>query len=264
MCARNGHDEAIEVSVEIAATPTTVWRCLVEGDLLARWLAADVALEPRVGGALRIDFTRYETIVEGTVQELHAPERLVLTWGVSRGSRKDAMPAGSTTVEFHLQPLGGGTRLTLRHRGLPGERDRRDHVAGWTEYLASLASVAPAAGIEGGVDALWDAWFAAWSETDAARRDELLAACVASDVRFRDFHTDGSGRAWISAWIATCQHRFPGTKLAREGRSLQTRDAVLVRWQASTPDGHVIGRGINHGRLSAEGRLASVEGFWEG
>ena len=48
--------QAVEVSVDIAARPATVWRCLVEADLLSRWLRATATLEPRVGGAVRFDF----------------------------------------------------------------------------------------------------------------------------------------------------------------------------------------------------------------
>lgn len=264
MHADDERGETVELWVDVAAKPATVWRCLVEKDLLSRWLAADVSLEPRLGGALRIHFARYQTVVEGTVVELRAPERLVLTWGVSLGSQRGAMPAGSTTVEFRLEAVDGGTRVTLRHRGLPTEKDRLDHVGGWSAYLASLASVAPAIGVDGGVDALWDAWFSAWSETNDAKRDALLARCVTTEARFRDAHAEGAGRAWISGWIAACQRQFPGTRLARDGRVLQTRDSLVVRWNAAMPDGNVVARGINHGRLSPEGTLASVEGFWEG
>lgn len=263
MRASDDRGEMVEVSVDVAAKRATVWRCLVEKDLLSRWLAADVSLEPRPGGALRIDFARYGTVVEGAVAELHAPERLVLTWGVSHGAQQKTMPAGSTTVEFQLEEIPQGTRVTLRHGGLPSEKDRHEHAFGWTSYLASLAGVAPAVGVSGGVDALWDAWFSAWSETDGARRDMLLSRCAAEEARFRDAHAEGSGRAWISGWIAACQRQFPGTKIARDGHVMQTRDALLVRWHAAMPDGQVIARGINHGRLSTEGMLASVEGFWE-
>jgi uncharacterized protein YndB with AHSA1/START domain len=263
MHASDGSSEAVELSVDVAARPATVWRCLVEKDLLSRWLAADVALEPRVGGAVRIDFSRYGTLVEGAVAQIRAPELLVLTWGVSRGPQRDAMPAGSTTVEFRLQPIASGTRVTLRHFGLPTEKDRREHAAGWAGYLGGLANLGPAAAVPEGVDSLWDSWFSAWSETDPARRDAILDSCLASEARFRDAHADGTGPAWISAWIGACQRQFPGTKLARSGRALQTRDSLLVRWNALSADGSVVARGVNHGRLSLEGRLSAVEGFWE-
>lgn len=149
MRASDDRGEMVEVSVDVAARPATVWRCLVERDLLSRWLAADVSLEPRVGGAVRIDFARHGTVVEGEVTELRAPERLVLSWGVSRGEQSDRMPAGSTIVEFRLDAIDAGTRVTLRHRGLPTEEERRDHASGWIAYLASLASVAPGIGNHG-------------------------------------------------------------------------------------------------------------------
>src|SRR5262249_31953967 len=100
-------------------------------------------------------------------------------------------------------------------------------------------------------------------ETDPARRDALLGSCLAADARFRDVHADGAGRAWISGWIDACQKQFPGTRMARSGRVLQTRDAMLVKWNALAADGNVVAPGINPGLL-AEGRWVWIEGLWDG
>jgi len=257
-----GADDAVELSVEIAARPATVFRCVTQSDLLSRWLQADVRLEPRVGGAVRIDFARYATVVEGRVEELRADELVVFSWGVASGPQAAEMPAGSTRVRIHLAPTAVGTRVTLRHEGLPTAESRRDHAFGWTGYLGSLAGVAPLANVEGGVEALWDRWFAAWAETDAAAREGLLAPTFADDGTFLDTHAEGRGRAFVVQWIGACQGMFPGTRLVRDGGVLHTRGALLVEWKALAPDGSTFARGVNHGRLSPDGRLAAVEGFW--
>lgn len=264
----SGHDAreggaAVELSVEIAARPATVWRCVTQSDLLSRWLSATVTIEARVGGAVRIDFARYGTVVAGVVEELRPAAALAFTWGVAAGPQKDAMPAGSTRVRILLSETETGTRVTLRHEGLPSETERRDHAFGWTGYLGSLAGVAPLAAIDGTPESLSDAWFAAWAETDAARRDAAIARCASEDVAFVDVHTEAHGRAALSQWMAMCQGKFPGVRVVRNGPVLHTRGALLVHWDVVTQDGKVVGRGTNCARLSFDGRLAEVLAFWQ-
>ena len=98
---------------------------------------------------------------------------------------------------------------------------------------------------------------------DAARRDGILARCVTDGVSFRDLHAEGAGRGWLSGWIGGCQSMFPGTRIVRDGPVLHTRGSLLARWRCEA-GGAVVARGVNHGRLSDDGRLAAVEGFWEG
>jgi uncharacterized protein YndB with AHSA1/START domain len=137
-----GRGGAVEVSVEVAAKPETVWRCLAEGDLLTRWLSARATIDPRPGGALRIDFSAHRTVVVGVVEEARAPEALAFSWGVEAGDLGDRMPPGSTRVRIRLEAIPSGTRVVLRHEGLPDEEQRRDHGEGWTEYLAALRALA--------------------------------------------------------------------------------------------------------------------------
>lgn len=260
---RDAAGDVVELSVDVAASPATVWRCVSEPGLLSRWLSAPVTFEPRVGAPVQVDFSRYGTVVAGVVEELRPRELLVLTWGVASGPQAAAMPAGSTRVRIRLEPTPGGTRVTLRHEGLPTEQERRDHALGWHGYLGSLAGVAPVAAVEGGPEALWDDWFAAWAETDAARRDAVLARRLADDATYRDVHTDSRGRAGVSAWIAQCQTLFPGVRVVRDGDVLNSRGSLLVRWRVTGADGAVLARGTNFGRLTADGRLQSVDAFWE-
>lgn len=255
--------DVVEVSVDVAARPATVWRCVTQSDLLSRWLAAAVTLAPHVGGAVRIDFARYGTVVEGRVEEVRENQRLAFTWGVAAGPQAAEMPAGSTRVSIDLAEIPGGTRVTLRHAGLPTEKSRHEHTFGWTGYLGSLAGVAPIASVPGGPEALWDDWFGTWAETDAGRRNAALALRVADDATYRDVHADCRDRASISRWMAQCQAMFPGARVIRDGGVVQSRGSLLVRWHAEMPGGAVVGRGTNYGRLASDGRLAAVEAFWE-
>jgi uncharacterized protein YndB with AHSA1/START domain len=254
--------DAVELSVVIAARRATVWRCVTQDDLLARWLSADVKLDPKVGGAVRIDFTRHATVVAGKVEELRPNELLVFSWGVEKGAQAASMPVGSTRIRIRLEDAEGGTRVTLRHEGLPTAKEVQDHSFGWTYYLGGLGAVAALANVEGGVEALWDRWFEAWGVTDAARRDALLGTVIEETGTYADEHAETAGRAALSQWMAMCQAKFPGVTVVRNGPVLATRGRVVCEWDVKLPDGKVMGRGINRALLGADGKLAAVEAFW--
>ncbi len=254
---------AVEVSVRVTARPATVWRCLTQRDLLSRWLAADVELEPRVGAPVTIRFDRYRTRVEGAVVEVVPERRLGFTWGVAEGAQRDSMPPGSTRVTITLAPDGPGTLVVLRHEGLPSEQERRDHRGGWQAYVAALGAVACCLPALGSPEALADAWLEAWAETAPERGAALLRATASETVAFRDAHADLQGREALLAWIRDCQARFPGVRMRREGPVLGARASLLVRWQARAGDGPVVARGVTRLRLDAEGLADEVEGFWE-
>ena len=73
---------------------------------------------------------------EGTFVEVDPPRRVLFTWGWS--DLFDLAP-GTTRVEVALTAEDGGTRLRLRHHGLPADEARDQHRGGWEMYLGRLA-----------------------------------------------------------------------------------------------------------------------------
>jgi hypothetical protein len=68
--------------------------------------------------------------VEGEFTEVAAPNKLVFTW------RPDWDAPNETRVTYLLEPLEGGTRLTLRHEGFSGRMAAcRNHSSGWERVL---------------------------------------------------------------------------------------------------------------------------------
>jgi uncharacterized protein YndB with AHSA1/START domain len=255
-------DAAVELSVEIAARPATVFRCLTESGLLSQWLAARASIEPRLGGSVRIDFERFATVVVGEVVELVKDERIAFTWGVAGGPQAATMPAGSTRVTITLTAQGDSTRLTLRHAGLPTDDSCRDHEFGWKAYLSQLGQTVWRLRHAEGSDGVVDAWFAAWAEPDPAMRCGLLESSFATSGTFRDVHAEVAGRDALNAHIGVCQRFFPGVRMVRDGAPSAMRESLLVRWNAVTPDGTRVMSGTNHFRLAASGRITAVEGFF--
>lgn len=103
-------DVTVARAIHLAADPASVWEHLTEGDLVSAWMGADVTIEPRQGGAIRMagDGT---TETFGVVEEIIPERRLQWSWRTN-----DGMPA---LVEIEIDPDGDGTRLTVRETLLP-------------------------------------------------------------------------------------------------------------------------------------------------
>jgi uncharacterized protein YndB with AHSA1/START domain len=132
-------------SVEIDASPERVFEALTTAEDVIRWWGADdthrtteweADLRPggkwRAGGKMQ-DGRAYQ--VQGEYIEVQRPHKLVFTW------RPDWDAPNETRVTYLLEPLEGGTRLTLRHEGFAGRAPMcRNHGSGWTRVLGWLAA----------------------------------------------------------------------------------------------------------------------------
>jgi uncharacterized protein YndB with AHSA1/START domain len=134
----------IEREIHIEARPETVFDFFTDPEKACRWMGKTAELDPRPGGIYRVDVTG-EDVARGEFTEVEPPHRVVFTWGWERG--ESPVPAGASTVEVTLEPEGDGTRLTLRHSGLP-EESVAPHTHGWEHYLERLR-VAAAGGDAG-------------------------------------------------------------------------------------------------------------------
>lgn len=133
-------DGVILASVEIAVPPERVFRALTDpNEVTAWWGSADTyrteefMADLRVGGrwSARGRSADGRTFaVEGEFLEIDAPHRLVQTW------IPDWEPGLKTRLTYRLEPIQGGTRLTLRHEGF-GDRHTalQGHTQGWERVL---------------------------------------------------------------------------------------------------------------------------------
>jgi uncharacterized protein YndB with AHSA1/START domain len=132
--------------LQIDASPETVWDFLVDPVLMTRWMGEVAELDPQPGGMYRVRVLP-GNVARGEFVALDPPRRLVLTWGweeMRPGSSVEpgTLPPGASTVEFDLEPNGGGTLLRFTHRDLPSTEAAASHGEGWDHYLGRLTTAA--------------------------------------------------------------------------------------------------------------------------
>ena len=136
--------------IYIEAPPAVVFEHLSDPAKMIRWMGIRAEIDPRPGGAFRLD-PNGRDVIDGEYIEVVPNSRVVFTWGWKGEGR--VVPAGSTRVEIDLKPEGKGTRVRLVHRELPPE-SREKHSYGWTHYLSRLRTVSE--GAEPGPDPFAD------------------------------------------------------------------------------------------------------------
>jgi uncharacterized protein YndB with AHSA1/START domain/predicted enzyme related to lactoylglutathione lyase len=99
---------------------------------------SDVEIDPRVGGAYRIDFKRPDgelLTVRGVYRELRAPERIVCTWA---WDEDDPALEKETLLTIEFVERGSQTELVLTHELFRDAQQLENHEHGWTAILEQL------------------------------------------------------------------------------------------------------------------------------
>lgn len=105
-------------------------------------------------------------------------------------------------------------------------------------------------------------YLAAWNETDATKRRELVDAVWAPDGSYTDPLADVRGREAIDGLIGAVQQQFPGFVFTLGGAVDGHHDQARFSWHlgpAGAPEPVVIGFDV--AVLDGEGRIGSVYGF---
>jgi uncharacterized protein YndB with AHSA1/START domain len=130
---------SVTIVRRINASPAKVWAAITRPDQMIQWwgpdagptLRADVDVRP--GGRFSVVFRLLngdEHNPTGIYREVIPERKLVFTWDLS-GERE-------SLVTFLLEPIDGGTELTLVHEHLPDEAERESHEQGWIGLLDKL------------------------------------------------------------------------------------------------------------------------------
>lgn len=247
---------ALDRTIVLRARRETVFRHFTDSLRWAQWWGAGSRIDPEVGGEV---FVRYPNAVEarGEVLAIDPPRRFVYSFGYVSG---EPVPVGASRVTIELDEIAEGTRLRLTHEF--AEASARDqHVQGWRYQLSVFANVV-ADEVHGNAEKSIDAWFAAWSEPDADRREAALDEHVATGIRFRDRFSSTVGIDDLRPHLAAVHQFMPGMRIGRRGPIHHCQGTALCEWLARGADGAESGKGTNIFTFDAEGRIVDVVGLW--
>lgn len=137
------NDGFVLASVEVAASPPSVFRALTSNAILDWWVRPGVfdttewTADLRLGGRWRAAGTGNGRpyVLEGEFMEVESPRKLVHTWQVA------GMPGAPTTVTYVVEETGRGSRVTLRHTGFASREVCYNTAIGWETSFKRLAEI---------------------------------------------------------------------------------------------------------------------------
>jgi uncharacterized protein YndB with AHSA1/START domain len=128
----DGPHAAVRFERWYAASALELWGALTDPGRMARWLGADVSIEARVGGAVRLSWDGADEM-RGVITAFESGRLLEYTWN-------EAALGVESLVRFELRPEGAGTVLVLSHSRVPRHQGA-GFGAGWHGHLDALAAV---------------------------------------------------------------------------------------------------------------------------
>jgi activator of HSP90 ATPase len=94
-------------------SPSAIYRALIDAAEHAAFTGDEAEIDPRVGGAFR----SYSGFIQGTTLELVPDARIVQSWRTKHFPKNNP----DSTLELTFTPVPEGTRLEMRHLGVPKE-----------------------------------------------------------------------------------------------------------------------------------------------
>ena len=116
----------------VSATPAKIYAAWLDGDGHAKMTGSAAEGQPVVGAR----FSAWNGYISGTNLELEPSRRIVQSW------RTTEFPADApdSRLEILFDPIAGGTRVIIRHTGVP-DGQRKQYESGWHDhYLAPMAT----------------------------------------------------------------------------------------------------------------------------
>ncbi|WP_328526709.1 SRPBCC domain-containing protein [Kribbella sp. NBC_00359] len=135
-----GFPDRIERTVELAHLPKKVWAALTTAEGLGTWFGHQATIDLRPGGTGQMTWNSGDK-AEMRIERVDEPTIFGFTWHIYGLPAEDPR---RTYVEFTLEPVDTGTRLTVVESGfaqLPDEDYRKafsSNTEGWASELGEL------------------------------------------------------------------------------------------------------------------------------
>jgi uncharacterized protein YndB with AHSA1/START domain len=139
--------DRIERTLDLAHPPKAVWAAITTAEGLGTWFGNQATIDLRPGGAASMSWTEggSQTL---RVERVEEPTVFGFTWHIYGLPEDDPR---RTYVEFQLEPVGAGTRLTVVETGFAQLTDDGHRAAfdgnseGWMRELDELVAYLDAA-----------------------------------------------------------------------------------------------------------------------
>ncbi len=134
--------DEIRREVLLDAPIEKVWASLTDPKHLSKWFGDSAEIDLRPGGRARFGWSEFNDTVEAIIEVVESPTRFSFRW---ESVRDTPVEEASTLVEFVLEPVDTGTRLTLVESGFVTvpeaayQQRYDDNSSGWTVELNDLA-----------------------------------------------------------------------------------------------------------------------------
>jgi hypothetical protein len=103
---------------------------------------------------------------------------------------------------------------------------------------------------------------AAWNETDAVKRDALLAQAWADGATYTDPTVHLVGRQALVAHIDAVFARYPGSTIAMTSAVDVHHTVARFAWKKVLADGTSLPEGIDFAEIGPDGKLIRIVGFF--
>lgn len=107
-----------------------------------------------------------------------------------------------------------------------------------------------------------DTYCSAWCETDAVKRDAILARVWGEGATYTDPTVHVAGRAALVAHIDAVFKVYPGARIARVSAVDVHHAVARFAWKMVLVDGMSLPEGIDFAELGSDGKLARIVGFF--
>jgi len=108
-----------------------------------------------------------------------------------------------------------------------------------------------------------DGYFTMWNETDDASRKKVIERVWSDNAVSVDPMVRATGHQEIDSMVAKVQESYPGHKFSLVGDIVEHHDRVRFDWRMKNDKGEVQLSGIDCVRLSSDGRIEDLTGFFD-
>ncbi len=117
--------ESFTVSTVIPASPLRVYEAWLDGREHGAFTGAKAEVEPGIGGSV----IAWDGYIRGRTLELSEGRRILQAWRTTEFPTE----AEDSLLEILLEDAPAGTRLVLRHTGIP-DGQGKNYEQGWVDY----------------------------------------------------------------------------------------------------------------------------------